>query len=152
MPGPGIRMNKVTIPIMIAFVLFFMYMIWFSENSEKKSVSTPPMPESKSESPVKSPVLEKALRPADLIRKLRQEGIEIKIVDNSIFLDGNTVKDFLGELYADEDAKKIFRQFGQAHIYIFLSNEYAIMNGYVRIRCKDGAKTTAKWLATGKIK
>ncbi len=151
MPGPGIRMNKVTIPIMIVFVLFFVYMVWFSGDSEKKSVSPPAMPESKSEATVKSepelksPVLDKALEIRLLIDKLYKE--DFKVIPD---LNNNTVKNFLKELLVDNDAKKIFRQFSKTNVCIFLSDGYAIGDGYVKVRCNDGVKKVAQWLATGK--
>ncbi|MDP3052213.1 MAG: hypothetical protein Q8N42_01760 [bacterium] len=118
-------------------------------------ISTPSMPEVKSRPAIKSPILKKAF-------KLQVAGRQIKLLikkleNKGIFIDKTgSIRDaialaFLQELLADEKSQKIFREFSEAGITIFLDNKYVVLAGAVFINTNDGVKKTAKWLATGKI-
>ncbi len=119
--------------------------------------AAPPMPEfnkeAKSESTLKSPVLEKALglqkewdKTRILLERLREKDIKI-----FVFVESKRAEVFLSQLMADENSQKIFRHFNQSNIGIYLFTEYRVGERCVYINVVDGVKKTAKWLATGKI-
>ncbi len=115
--------------------------------------SAPAMPEVKSESVIKSPVLEETLRLQEewdkvriLLGKLQQKDIEVLVS-----IESKKAEVFLEQLLADEDSQKTFRYFSKRKIIIYLSTRYRVSEGCVYINSADGVKKTAKWLATGKM-
>lgn len=120
----------------------------------QSSPQTPPMPEVKFDPPLKSPVLEQAL-------KLQHEYYKAKVLNEKlwwkedikiyIFVDSKIAEVFQTQLLEDKESKKIFRYFSSKGISIYLCTEYRIGEGFVHINALDGAKKTAQWLATGKI-
>lgn len=123
--------------------------------SKPARISSPPMPEVKSELALKSPILEKAFKSQVagrqvklLIEKLKNKGI---FIHKTGFIRDAIALTFLQELLADEKSQKIFREFSEAEITIFLDNEYAVLAGSVFINTNDGVKKTTEWLKTGKI-